>query len=192
MDFLQLVKDARTCRRFDEYAGLPQGTLPWLVDCVRLSPCAKNQQALRFAAVSSPETREALFPALRWAGALPEWNGPEKGERPSGYLVMCAPKDAGPTVRIDIGIAGQTVQLAATSRGLASCMFLSFDPHVIAPIIDLPDDLAIVLVIALGKPVEVRRLAEVPANGCLNYWRDSEGVHYVPKRELKDILIREL
>lgn len=192
MDFLQLVKDARTCRRFDEAAGLPQGALPWLVDCVRCSPSAKNQQALRFAAVSSPEARAALFPALRWAGALPDWNEPEPGERPAGYLVMCAPKDAGPTVRIDMGIAGQTVQLAATSRGLAACMFLSFDPHVIAPIIDLPDDLAIVLVIALGKPVEIRRLTDVPANGCLNYWRDSDGVHYVPKRALKDILIREL
>ena len=192
MDFLQLVKDARTCRRFDEAAGLPQGALPWLVDCVRCSPSAKSLQEQRFAVVRSREGPAVRCPALRWAGALPDWNGPEPGERPAGYLVMCAPKDAGPTVRIDMGIAGQTVQLAATSRGLAACMFLSFDPHVIAPIIDLPDDLAIVLVIALGKPVEIRRLTDVPANGCLNYWRDSDGVHYVPKRALKDILIREL
>ena len=188
MDFLELVKQARTCRRFDESARLPEGCLEWLADCARLTPSGRNQQVLRYAAAESPEACAALFPALRWAGALKDWDGPAEGERPTGYLVLCAPKDAGPMARIDLGISAQTINLAANSRGLAACMFLSFDPDIAAKVIDLPDELSIMMVMAIGVPVETRRIAAVPANGCLSYWRDENMVHYVPKLTRADVL----
>lgn len=90
MDFLSLVTSARTCRRFCQNEPLPSGFLTWLVDCARLTPSAKNQQALRYAIIESREACEAFFPALRWAGALPDWPGPKEGERPTGYIVILA------------------------------------------------------------------------------------------------------
>jgi hypothetical protein len=45
------------------------------------------------------------------------------------------------------------------------------------------------LVIALGYPVEERRIAPVGADGSLRYYRDEAGVHYVPKLSLKDVLV---
>ena len=39
MDFLELVTGARTCRRFREAEGMPAGTLDWLIECARVTPC---------------------------------------------------------------------------------------------------------------------------------------------------------
>lgn len=190
MDLRKLVQDARTCRRFAGNDPLPAGALEYLVDCARQAPSAGNKQPLRYAAAEDSAIRDRLFPALKWAGALPDWNGPEPAERPTGYIAVLSPAgDASLQTRIDIGIAGQTIQLAAASLGLAGCMFLSFNPHVAAEVLEVPAEWQISLMIAVGHPVEVRRLVPMPAQGNAPYWRDADGVHFVPKRSLAEVLI---
>lgn len=179
--FFRLVEEARSCRRFAEAEGLPEGTMEWLVDCVRIAPCAKNEQAMRYVAVTSPEARAAMRQSVGWASALTYWKGPEPGECPPGYLVVCGPQTLTPYMRTDLGIIGQTVQLAAASVGLAACMFMSFNPEKVQAITQLPAEWHTALVIAVGKPAEERRIAEVPASGRLEYWRDEKSVHHVPK-----------
>ncbi len=53
----------------------------------------------------------------------------------------------------------------------------------------IPARFEILLVIALGKPRETAVLEEVGPGGGIEYWRDGEGVHHVPKRSLDDIII---
>ncbi len=190
MDFLELVTKARTCRRFCEAEGLPAGTLEWLVSCARATPCAGNAQALRFAAAQSPEACAAVFPALKWAGMLPDWDGPEAGERPAGYLVVLGEAGARAKLNaIDAGIAVQTIQLAAVTRDLGCCIFLSFDPRAIREALDIPESLEPLLVLALGVQKEIRCLEPMNGEGSVKYWRDAQGVHHVPKRPLEDLLI---
>lgn len=125
MDFLELVTGARTCRRFREAEGMPAGMLDWLIECARVTPCGGNAQALRFAVAESPEACAAVFPALKWAGMLTDWDGPEAGERPSGYVAILG--EAGTRAKlnaIDAGIAAQTIQLGrirGTSAAAFSC-----------------------------------------------------------------------
>lgn len=189
MDFLELVTKARTCRRFHETA-LPAGTLEWLVSCARVTPCAGNAQALRFAAVASPEACAAVFPALKWAGMLTDWDGPEEGERPTGYLVLLGETGARAKLNaIDAGIAAQTIQLAAQTRDLGCCIFLSFDPRVLRTVLDIPEALEPLLVLALGVQKEQRCVEVMDETGSARYWRDAEGVHHVPKRALEALLI---
>lgn len=187
MDFLELVTGARTCRRFREAEGMPAGMLDWLIECARVTPCGGNAQALRFAVAESPEACAAVFPALKWAGMLTDWDGPEAGERPTGYVAILG--EAGTRAKlnaIDAGIAAQTIQLAAYTRDLGCCIFLSFDPRKIREVLGIPENLEPLLVLALGFQKEVRRVETVGADGSVKYWRDAQGVHHVPKRPLED------
>ncbi|MFQ9491753.1 MAG: hypothetical protein ACLR0N_13155 [Bilophila wadsworthia] len=76
MDFLELVTGARPAA-VPEAEGMPAGMLDWLIECARVTPCGGNAQALRFAVAESPEACAAVFPALKWAGMLTDWDGPE-------------------------------------------------------------------------------------------------------------------
>jgi nitroreductase len=192
MDFLQLMTEARTCRRYEGAREFPSDVLSGLVDCARIMPCTGNSQTLRYITVQGGEKRKGVFDALAWAAQLKNWK-PEENERPAGYIIILAPRgDDGkvsPNIHIDTGIAGQSIQLAAWTRGVGACMFRSFNPRKLADVVAVPPGYEVMLVIALGYPVEERRIAPVGADGSLRYYRDEAGVHYVPKLSLKDVLV---
>ncbi len=192
MDFFDLVAAARTCRRFRQEEGLPEGALEWLVSCARVTPCAGNAQALRYATVSSPEACAALFPALRWAALFKDWDGPEEGERPAGYIVVLEPAGGqrGRLNIVDCGIAAQTMQLAAQSRGISCCMLLSFSHEVVRQALDLPETYEPLMVLALGVAKETRVLETADGGPTeTHYWRDGQAVHHVPKLALDRLLV---
>lgn len=191
MDFLALVREARSCRRFDESAPLSQNDLDWLLECARLVPSARNAQELRFISVTAGPVLDQLFPLARWAGALKDWKGPEQGERPTAFIAVLMPEHGGHLVCFDVGIACQTIQLAATSRGWGACMIASFEHKEATSLLNVPDGLKIALLIGLGVAVEKRVVAAMPEDGSVTYWRDSQQVHHVPKRPLSELLIQK-
>ncbi|MCR5813262.1 MAG: nitroreductase family protein [Desulfovibrio sp.] len=189
MDFLAFVKKARTCRRFAEDKPLQREDLDFLVECARHTPSARNAQQVRFVEVFS-ECAAKLFPLTHWAMALKDWQGPYVGERPTAFLGLALPEAAGELALVDLGIVAQTIQLAATSRGFGCCIIKSFDQAKAEQLLELPEALRLQLVLGLGVAVEKRVSVDVPASGSLAYYRDDEGVHYVPKRSLEELVIR--
>lgn len=192
MDFLELTRKARTCRRFDESKPLTGDDLKWLMECARLSPCARNAQELRFITISSASLCNELCARVKWASALQGWNGPGSGEKPTAFIALLGPAKAGELVYIDAGIASQTIQLAASSRGWGCCILYSFERPDTARLLAIPDDLKLLLLLALGEAGEKRVIDSMPKDGSFNYWRDVEGVHHVPKRELEELIIAAL
>ena len=53
----------------------------------------------------------------------------------------------------------------------------------------IPAHYEILLVLALGKPKEQAVVEEVGPDGSIKYWRDSAGVHHVPKRPLRKLIV---
>ena len=189
MEFKALAEAARTCRRFYEDQPLAMSDLEWLADCARLAPSAKNGQELRFMLVGNGETCQKLFALTRWAGALKDWGGPHPGERPTAFVVILMPQTGKDLACFDVGIAAQTIQLAATSRGWGCCMIQSFDHQAAPALLNVPEDMKIALVLGLGAAKETRVVANMPESGATTYWRDAEGVHHVPKRSLEDLIL---
>jgi len=48
--------------------------------------------------------------------------------------------------------------------------------------------IAIGLIIALGYPAEKSVIEDIEKNSSIKYYKDSSGIHHVPKRKLGDIL----
>lgn len=188
--FAELVREARSCRRFIENEPVGAQALRDMVDCVRVATNSRNRQPLRYIAVSGEKKRLKLFAHTNWASAL-GWKGPPEGERPTGFIVILSAVESGAPVYYDAGIAAQTMQLHAASMGLGCCMLNNFPRGPVREILSIPEELEIMLLLAFGKPKEERRIVDASTGGDLRYWRDENNVHYVPKLVLEHVLLDE-
>jgi len=184
-----LIIRNRSCRRFHEDFAIERGTLKELVDLARLSASAANLQPLKY--ILSCEAREnaRIFPHLAWAGYLSDWPGPSEDERPSAYIIMLGDTQISRTFGCDHGIAAQSILLGAREKGLAGCMIGLIQREELRTALEIPTRYEILLVIALGKPREKAVIEEVGPDGDIKYWRDDTGVHHVPKRSLKELIV---
>lgn len=186
-----LVRKTRSFRRFKEDEPVDMETLRYLVDLARLGGSARNVQPLKYMLVNASPFNAKIFPHLGWAGYLKKWAGPEKGERPAAYIVCLLDTRLSHGADCDLGITTQNLLLGASEKGLGGCRIASISPA-LRDVLQLDDHLQILLVIALGKPVEVVSLDEQEAGGDIKYWRDADQVHHVPKRPLQEIIIAEI
>ncbi len=189
MDFYSLVKKTRSFRRFDESRRIDEHDLIQLVDTARFAPTGANKQPLKFIIVKSPEKCNMLFPSTAWAGYLKDWAGPVKGERPVAYIILLGDNNAGSGFLTDLGIAAQTVVLAAAEKDIGACMIASIRREDIRRDFQIEERYEVLLVIALGYPVEKVVIEEV-ADGNIKYWRDKDEVHHVPKRSLDELILK--
>jgi len=190
MHFRDLVTKCRSYRRFDSRVQVTEDVVRDLVELACYVPSEKNLQPLKFIAVSEPATVAALFPSLSWAGYLADWPGPAESERPMAYIVILGDQSISTEFGCDSGIAAQTILLAATASGIGGCIIASLDRKKIRELLKIPDIFSILLVIALGKPVETVVIDQMADNDSVRYFRDANGIHHVPKRMLDDVLLK--
>lgn len=188
--FKDMVLKTRSYRRFyEEFEILPE-TLAELVDLARNTASTVNSQALKYKLIYKREDNKMVFENLAWAGLLKDWPGPQEGERPSAYIIIMCDLSLGCNKHFDDGIAAQTILLGATEKGLGGCMFGSINRKKLAEALSIDQEkYSIDLVIALGKPKETVKIVDLPENKSTAYYRDENGIHYVPKRSLSEIII---
>ena len=186
----ELVRSNRTRRRFRQDQRVSYETLRELVNLGRLSPCGGNQQSLKYIVSHYSDLNAQIFETLAWAGALPEWPGPAEGERPAAYIIILGDTDISTSCGCDHGIAAQSIMLGAIERGLGGCMLSAVRRDVLCATLNIPERYTIELVLALGVPAEEVVIEELDEpDGSIEYWRDPDGTHHVPKRRLDDVLI---
>jgi len=194
MTLKELVYKNRSYRRFYEDVEIGKQQLIDLVDLARMTPSPKNLQALKFFVNNDRVLNEKIFETLAWAGYLKNWAGPEKGERPSAYIFILADKKISPDIAKDYlytasGYVAQSMLLGAVDAGFGGCTIAAFKKKELHEIVKLPEHLEIMLVLALGKPKENIIITEADATGDIKYYRDENGNHYVPKRNLDDLIV---
>ena len=187
----ELVKENRSCRRFYEDHAVETETLKEFVNLARMSASGANLQPLKYILSCDPRKNAEIFSCLAWAGYLKDWPGPAEGERPAAYIVVLGDTSISESAGCDHGIAAQTILLGAREKGLGGCMLGSIDRNALRDSLNIPSQLKILLVLAIGKPREQVVLETVGSDNSIRYWRDNEGVHHVPKRKLEDLIIAE-
>lgn len=189
MNFRDLIFKTRSYRRFDESNKIEYKTLIQLVDLARLSPSGSNKQPLKYLVFNTPEDCERVFPFTIWAGYLKEWSGPVPGERPSAYIIILGDTSISDSFGVDHGIAAQSIMLGANETGLGGCIIGSIKRDELRGEFSIPLKYEILLILALGKPVEKVVVDEI-IDGDVRYWRDKDMTHHVPKRSINEIIVK--
>lgn len=184
-----LIRKNRSYRRFHENEPISENQLREMVDNARLSPSGRNIQSLKYMLCNTANVNEIVFPCLSWAGYLKEWPGPQKGERPSAYIIMLNDKNITEGYFWDHGIAVQSILLTAVEQGFGGCIIASVNKKKLREALNISPQYEIIQVVALGKPKETVVIDEILESGDIRYWRDENSVHHVPKRRLDDIII---
>lgn len=185
-----LLRFNRSVRRFHADRPIPYVTLESLVELTRWCASSQNVQPLRYRIVDDPEGKANLFPALKWARHLKDWDGPTPSERPAAYIVQVLDTELYATPFCDCGLELEVITLGAATQGINSCIIRNFNPKEVHEILGLEDKYRVEYVVALGYASETVRLKDMEPGGKeFNYYRDEDDNHIVPKRPLSDRII---
>jgi nitroreductase len=147
MTFPELVAARCSVRNYRPDA-VPEALVRQVLEAAREAPSACNKQPWHFYVVRDAETRRRLFPDARQAWVA---------QAPVLLLVCSLPGQA--WVRhydgknfadIDVAIAMEHIQLAATAVGLGACWIGAFDPQVFRDTLNLPAEMEPVAATPLG------------------------------------------
>ena len=182
----QLLLRNRSYRGYDKERIVTKEELRRIVNVNTRIASARNQQCLRFRLVTSTEADKVL-PLIRLGGALPELHLPINSTEPNAYIIICSTVPEDRWVNIDLGISAQSMLLKATEMGLNGICIGAFNASSLTEILSLP--YPPLLIIAIGKGKENIQLTEVSEKDSHTYYRNADGIHYVPKVKLDDLVI---
>ena len=175
----------RSHRGYDQHRVVTVEELRRIVSVNTRIPSARNQQCLRYRLVTREEAHLVL-PHIKLGGALPELHLPTEGTEPQAFIIVCSTIEENKWVDMDLGISAQSMLLKATEMGLGGICIGAFNAQAITEAFSLPH--SPLLVIAIGKGEEQIQLTEISAEESHTYYR-KEGIHYVPKVKLDDLVI---
>ena len=179
------ITSRRTIRKYTQ-KDVPEKVLLNCVDAARLSPSGANRQPLKYVIINDHELLKEVFNTLSWAGYLPDYQ-PSEEQMPRAYIVILLDKNIRQDYGHDAGIAAMSISMVAFDEGLGSCILGAVNREKLRKILNIPDGLEVVLVVALGYPAE-NPVVDKVKDGDIKYWLDENRVLHVPKRDLENIV----
>lgn len=155
MSIWEAIESRRSIRRYDPTRELPEDVIEKILRTATLSPSAGNLQAWFFYVIKSKKIRRGLVQAAYGQEFLaeapvnivvcadPDRSGSKYGSR--GRELYCLQ---------DTAIAIQNIMLSATALGLGTCCVGAFDEEEARNVLNLPQGLRPVAIIALGHSQE--------------------------------------
>lgn len=181
----RLLLKNRSHRGYDSRFTVRADQLRSMIEVNTRIPSARNQQVLRFRPVLADEA-PLVLPHIRLGGALPELHLPLPGSEPRAFILICSTVPEDRYVDIDLGISVQSMLLRGVEMGLNGICIGAFDRARIHEAFDLPWEP--LLILGVGKGAEQIELVEIGAEENRAYYRRN-GVHYVPKIRVEELLI---
>ncbi|MEO0948720.1 MAG: nitroreductase family protein [Cyanobacteria bacterium J06641_5] len=181
MNTLEAIRNRRAVKHFDPEHSLTAEEERQLLEATILAPTSFNIQHWRFVILRDPELRSRIRTELGndqaqmtdasllvlFAGDMKAWK-----KQPERYWAN-APKEVadllvgwmGPfhegrdwlqrdEAQRSIGMAMQTLMLAAQELGYQSCPMIGFDIDKVADLVNLPEDYVLGPMVAIGKGIK--------------------------------------
>lgn len=183
LDTFSAIEQRRSVKHYDPTFVMPESDIERLLSLTLLAPTSFNIQHWRFVRLQSPEVRQKVRD-LAWGQAqitdaslalvlcadVKAWE-----KQPERYW-QTAPEEVRDTlvpmigqfyagreqVQRDeamrsVGLAAQTLMLAAKAMGYDSCPMIGFDPEGVAQVIQLPADHVVGMIVVVGKALQPAR-----------------------------------
>ena len=99
---------------------------------------------------------------------------------PRAYIIILLDEEIIRISNHDAGIAAMIISMVAYDEGLGSYILGAVDKEKLREILNVPECLAVALVVALGYPAE-NPVVETVKDGDIKYWLDENGVLHVPR-----------
>ena len=187
MTVYEAIKTRRTIRSFKN-TPINTNDLLQIVDCARLAPYGANLQPLKFMIITDEDTRKNMFPHIKYAGYIPEWN-PDFIESPQAFIAVLNDTTIKPTEKseCDSGAAVMSMCLASEELGISSCWLGAIDRTKLKEVLNLPYNLDITYLLGLGYKNQSGEVFDM--TDSVKYYFDESGNVHVPKRTLKEVLV---
>ncbi|MGE5197045.1 MAG: nitroreductase family protein [Deltaproteobacteria bacterium] len=150
MDVTEAIKRRCSVRSYLD-RQVEEEKLTDILEAARLAPSASNRQEWRFIVVQDKNTRQRLMKAAK--------NQAFVGQAPV-VIACCAQTDNHAMTcgqlcyPIDVAIAIEHMALTATEEGLGTCWIGAFYEDQVKEILDIPKDIRVVELLALGYPAQ--------------------------------------
>ena len=169
MSILEAIRKRYSCRAY-EARLIEQDKLDQILEAARLAPSAKNMQDWRFVVVTDKEKKHRVAEAASGQMFLENAGAIIVACSNSGYIMRCG-QAIGP---IDVAIALEHISLQAADLGLATCWIGSFEPEKVKAILDIPGDIDVIELMALGYPADEpkgRKRVPIDKIVCFEKWQ---------------------
>lgn len=144
MDFFNLIKNRYSCRNFSE-KEIEKEKIIKILECGKIAPTACNMQPQRILVLNEKNSLEKL------SSVANIYNAPLAlvicGDKNS---VWTRPFDKKNTLDIDTSIVTTYMMSEAHSLGIKSVWICFFDPSQIKTILNIPNNLEVISILALG------------------------------------------
>jgi nitroreductase len=158
--FLEFLKTRRSIRKYTDQK-IPEEILNAVFEAVRWSPSWANTQCWEIAVVRDPDTRRQLQetiapknPATKAITAAPVLIALCGKLNSSGFYNDVVTTKFGDWFMYDLGIATQTLCLAAHAAGLGTVVVGLFDHARAGRILNVPEGVELVSLIPMGYPAK--------------------------------------
>ena len=187
MNVFEAIRSRRTIRKFKQDTPKNEDLLQ-MIDGARLAPYGANLQPLKFSVVTDKDVRAALYPYIKYAGYIKEWD-PTFEETPTAFIVVYNDTNIKPTEKTecDSGAAIMTMCLAAKELGLDTCWLGAIDRPAIKAILNPREHLDITYLLGVGYADQTGDTFDL--TDSVKYEFDADGNVHVPKRRLEDVII---
>ena len=159
-EFNEVLQGRRSIRKYEE-RPVSQETLELVLEAMRWSPSWANTQCWEIVAVTDgaiktrlQETMGKGNPATKAVGAAPVVMAICARLKTSGYYKDQVTTKFGDWFMFDLGIATQSLCLAAENLGLGTVVVGLFDQDKAAEILKLPENHELVALIPMGYPAK--------------------------------------
>ena len=156
-----IMEKNRSYRGYDQSFLVKRDMLERIVAVNTKIASAKNQQVLRFKLVTKDTGADIITQNMKLGGLLPELHLPYPGTEPEAFIIICSTIPENKFVDIN-------------KAKITEAFNLPYEP---------------LLILAIGKGNEKIKLQPVDAGDKLAYYRDENGVQFVPKIKWEQLII---